>query len=103
MLEYERIFRQACQQSEVAFDADAYHYLLQDKHQREDVPLLACYPRDLIRQVVDLARYESSQPVLSRASLDWAWHNYFAGAGARRAAAEQHKRDKERRDGVAPL
>jgi predicted ATPase with chaperone activity len=101
--EYERIFRQACQQSEVSFDADAYHYLLQDKHQREDVPLLACYPRDLIRQVVDLARYESSQPVLSRASLDWAWHNYFAGAGARRAAAEQHKRDKERRDGVAPL
>jgi predicted ATPase with chaperone activity len=101
--EYERIFRQACLQSEVAFDADAYHYLLQEKHRREDVPLLACYPRDLIRQVLDLSRYESAQPVLSRASLDWAWHNYFAGAGARRAAAEQHKRDKERRDGAAPL
>jgi predicted ATPase with chaperone activity len=101
--EYERIFRQACQQSEVAFDSDAYHYLLQEKHRREDVPLLACYPRDLIRQVLDLSRYESAQPVLSRASLDWAWHNYFAGAGARRVAAEQHKRDKERRDGVAPL
>jgi SpoVK/Ycf46/Vps4 family AAA+-type ATPase len=109
--EYERIFRQVCQQSGLEFDPDAYRYLLQEKHEREQVPLLACYPRDLIRQVLDLARYEATAPVLNRAVLDWAWHNYFAGAGTRRLAAEQHKRntgpsgdaDQERRDGVAPF
>jgi predicted ATPase with chaperone activity len=109
--EYERIFRQVCQQSGVEFDPDAYRYLLQEKHEREQVPLLACYPRDLIRQVLDLARYEATAPVLNRAVLDWAWHNYFAGAGTRRLAAEQHKRhtgpsgdaDQERRDGAAPF
>ena len=109
--EYERIFRQVCHQSDLVFEPDAYHYLLQEKHRREDVPLLACYPRDLIRQVLDLARYETAPAVMSRAALDWAWHNYFAGAGARRVATEQHKRnagltadaDKERRDSGVPF
>jgi len=109
--EYERVFRQVCQQSGLEFDPDAYQYLLQEKHDREAVPLLACYPRDLIRQVLDLARYEAKPPVLNRAALDWAWHNYFAGAATRRTAAEQHKRiagptgeaERERRDSVAPL
>ena len=101
--EYERIFRQVCEQSGLAFESDAYHYLVHEKHRHEDVPLLACYPRDLIRQVLDLARYEATPPVLNRAVLDWAWHNYFAGAGARRLAAEQHKLDKERRDSDAPF
>ncbi len=110
--EYERIFRQVCQQADLDFDPDTYHYLLQEKHRREDVPLLACYPRDLIRQLLDLARYESAPPVMTRAALDWAWHNYFAGAGVRRMAAvqQQHQQqpgagaaDRERRDSGAPF
>jgi hypothetical protein len=35
---------------------------------------------------------------LTQRALDWAWHNYFAGAGARRVAAEQQKKERERRD-----
>ena len=107
--EYERIFRQVCQQAGLNFEPDAYHYLLQEKHRREDVPLLACYPRDLIRQLLDLARYEAAPAVMTRAALDWAWHNYFAGAGVRRMAAAQHHHstggdaDRERRDGGAAL
>lgn len=75
--EYAQLFRQACAQAGVAFDADVFAYLL-DCHQRRDVPLLACYPRDLVRQLRDLARYEDRAPELSRRTLDWAWDNYFA-------------------------
>jgi len=96
--EYELLFRQACSQYGMAFDADAFAYLLTDHHAKEQTPLLACYPRDLIRQVRDLARYENTQPILDQRSLDWAWQNYFAGAGARRVAAEQQKKERERRD-----
>jgi predicted ATPase with chaperone activity len=96
--EYELLFRQACAQYGIAFDAAAFDYLLSGLHARDETPLLACYPRDLIRQVRDLARYESTPPTLSQRSLDWAWQNYFAGAGARRVAAEQQKKERERRD-----
>ncbi len=96
--EYEQLFRQACTQYGMAFDAAAFEYLLREHHAREDTPLLACYPRDLIRQVRDLARYESVEPVVDRRSLDWAWTNYFAGAGARRAAALQQKLERDRRE-----
>ncbi|MYN30464.1 ATP-binding protein [Duganella levis] len=96
--EYELLFRQACTQYGMAFDASAFAYLLSEHHAKDQTPLLACYPRDLIRQVRDLARYENTQPTLDQRSLDWAWQNYFAGAGARRVAADQQKKERERRD-----
>ncbi|MET0319559.1 MAG: ATP-binding protein, partial [Duganella sp.] len=96
--EYEQLFRQACTDYGMAFDAAAFEYLLREHHGRDDTPLLACYPRDLIRQVRDLARYESATPRVDRRSLDWAWTNYFAGAGARRAAALQQKIERDRRE-----
>ncbi len=96
--EYQQLFRQACAHYGIGFDAAAFDYLLSGLHARDETPLLACYPRDLIRQVRDLARYEDTPPVLNQRSLDWAWHNYFAGAGARRVAAEQQKKERERRE-----
>ena len=76
--EYERIFRQACERYGVPYSNDAFQYLLRDKHVSDDKPLLACYPRDLVSQVRDLARYEGKQPELNEQVLDWAWANYFA-------------------------
>lgn len=74
---YARIFRDECERQGVPFSADAFHYLLHEKHGRLAQPLMACYPRDLIAQVCDLARYEGLEPVLSERVLDWAWNNYF--------------------------
>jgi len=81
---YEQVFRQACTACQVQFDAAAFEALLQ-RHARQNTPLLACYPRDLLRQIRDLARYESVAPILSASMLDWAWSNYFA---------DEHKRGK---------
>ncbi|MYM75076.1 ATP-binding protein [Duganella sp. FT134W] len=100
--EYKQLFRQACAQYGIAFDDAAFDYLLTQRHARDDTPLLACYPRDLVRQVRDLARYEGSPPQLNPRAIDWAWNTYFAGAGARRVAAEQQKQARERRDHTIP-
>ena len=62
----------------MAFDAAAFDYLLRSATPGR-APLLACYPRDLLRQVRDLARYEGTAPRLDAPALDWAWNNYFAG------------------------
>ena len=74
--DYETLLRQACIDAGVAFDAGAFAYLL-SLHRRHRVPLLACHPRDLVRQLRDLARYEERPPRLSEQALDWAWDNYF--------------------------
>jgi len=76
--EYERVFRQTCERYGVPYSDQAFQYLLHEKHAKEDRPLLACYPRDLISQVKDLARYEGLEPELNEQVLDWAWKNYFA-------------------------
>ena len=90
--EYARLFRQACESVSVAFDAASFDYLLAC-HRERGVPLLACYPRDLMRQLRDLARYEDRAPELSRRTLDWAWDNYFA-AGAPGRPASQERRER---------
>lgn len=90
--EYAALFRQACAKVGVAFDAEAFDYLLA-RHDERKVPLLACYPRDLMRQLRDLARYEERRPELSRRTIDWAWDNYFA-AGAAGRPLETERRER---------
>jgi predicted ATPase with chaperone activity len=90
--EYERLFHQACSEIGVPFDAAMFDYLL-ERHRRSEVALLACHPRDLLRQLRDLARYEETAPLLNPDTLDWAWDNYFA-AGALGHAAELERRER---------
>ena len=90
--EYAQLFEQACQGIGIALQAGMFEYLLQ-LHERHGVPLLACYPRDLVRQLRDLARFEEHAPTLNRKTLDWAWENYFA-AGAPGRPAEPERRER---------
>lgn len=92
--EYERVFRQTCANYGVAFDLDAFQYLLYQKHYHCKVALLACYPRDLIRQLRDLARYEGTEVELNPTVLEWAWNNYFAGADQRQANEEKNAAER---------
>lgn len=78
--QYEQIFKDMCKQCGIAYDNDAFHYLLREHHYKESRPLLACYPRDILVQLRDLALYENRTPVLGEKVLDWAWNNYFVGA-----------------------
>ena len=94
--EYEQVFAQTCARYGVAFDAQAFRYLLHQLHYRCNVALLACYPRDLIRQVRDLARYEGTAMVLNDTVLEWAWNNYIAGASQR--SGSDNKTAQERRE-----
>ena len=78
--DYRSIFVRACEEHGIEWNSDAFEYLLHDHHYREDRPLLACYPRDLLSQVRDKGAYEGEKPVLTPEALRWAWNNYFTGA-----------------------
>lgn len=75
--DYTAIFKQVCNEFGIPFSEDGLHYLLHQHHYREGRPLLACTPRDILRQVLDVAKYDGKRPELNEEMLDWAWHNYF--------------------------
>lgn len=78
--QYQRIFSQVCTQLGITYSSEAFRYLLHEHHYKEARPLLACYPRDILMQVRDQARYGGGAPALNEKVLDWAWNNYFIGA-----------------------
>jgi hypothetical protein len=76
--EYRRIFMEVCEKLSIPFGEDGYRYLLKQHHERTAKPLLACFPRDILCQLRDIARFNNVAPELSPELLDWAWQNYFA-------------------------
>lgn len=75
---YREIFVRACADHGVAYDDAAFQTLVRDYHEATGRLMLACYPRDLVGQIADLARYRNEPARLTPDALHWAWHNYFA-------------------------
>jgi hypothetical protein len=75
--DYRAISRQVCDELHIPYSEKGLEYLLSEHHYKENKPLLACIPRDILGQVRDIARYEGVQPELTEELLDWAWNNYF--------------------------
>ncbi|MES2129175.1 MAG: ATP-binding protein [Pseudomonadota bacterium] len=78
--QYRQLFQGVCARYDMAYDEECFRYLLDEHHAKEDRPLLACYPRDILNQLRDQARYYVRAPELNKGGLSWAWQNYFAGA-----------------------
>ncbi len=63
--EYRAIFRQVCDELRIAHVETVFDHL-RSRHQREQRPLLACYPKDLLDQIRDFAHYEGGEPRLEQ-------------------------------------
>lgn len=75
---YRSIFIGASERAGVPFDEDAFQALLRDGHARDQRPLLACIPFDIVSKVRDRAAYLGTTPRMTPESLVWAWQCYFA-------------------------
>jgi len=75
--QYRQIFTAVCTEFGIAYDQASFDFLVNALHAHEKRPLLACYPRDLLAQVRDLAHYHRKAPALDQETLLWAWNNYF--------------------------
>jgi energy-coupling factor transporter ATP-binding protein EcfA2 len=85
---YRTLLRQQCLSMGVAYDEAALRYLLDELHAGSGLPLLACYPREILGRIVDFAGFLGEPPQMSLATLDQAGISMFAGATPRRAAAD---------------
>jgi MoxR-like ATPase len=75
--QYEIIFKRVCEKNSVVFNADAFHFLMDDCYGKNSVKLNACHPRDIIDHIVDIAHYYRRPPELTRENISAAWQNYF--------------------------
>lgn len=75
--EYREIFKRICAHKGVPYDDKALAYLLQEHYIKPKVPLRACHPRDIIDQLIDIARYQNRPPILAKDLIDKACEAYF--------------------------
>jgi hypothetical protein len=75
--QYVHIFTMECQRQGVPFDEHGLAYLMRENYMRTGRPLRAVQPRDLLRQLVGLARYQTMPPQLIPHLIDQATNTYF--------------------------
>ncbi len=75
--EYREIFKRICARKGVPYDDRALAYLLQEHYIEPKVPLRACHPRDIIDQLIDIARYQNRPLALTKDLIDKACEAYF--------------------------
>jgi MoxR-like ATPase len=75
--EYREIFRRVAQTKGVQYSDQGLAYLLQEWYIKRQRKLRASHPRDLCDQILDIARYLSTDPVMTREMIDRAAQSYF--------------------------
>ncbi|HEY73482.1 MAG: AAA family ATPase [Anaerolineaceae bacterium 4572_32.2] len=75
--EYREIFRRMCQIRNVPYDDRGLAYLIQEHYLKSNRSKRACHPRDLIDQLIDIARYLNVPVKLNKDLIDRACEAYF--------------------------
>lgn len=75
--DYREIFKRVSQQKGIPYNDQGLAYLLQEYYIKRDRKLRASHPRDLCDQVIDIARYQSSEPTMTKEMIDRAAQAYF--------------------------
>jgi hypothetical protein len=71
------IFVGQCKMMNIPFEQSAFNYLVKKHYIEVKRPFRASHPRDLLRQLVGIARYRNIQPEMTPQLLDAACSTYF--------------------------
>jgi predicted ATPase with chaperone activity len=75
--EYREIFKKVAAGKGVLFNDEGLAYLLQEWYIKPERKLRASHPRDICDQILDIARYLSVEPTMSKDLIDRAASSYF--------------------------
>ncbi len=75
--EFVEIFKRVCEMKRVAYDENGLKYLIQEHYLKKERAFRSVHPRDILDQLLDIARYLNRQPKLDRDLLDMACDSYF--------------------------
>ena len=71
------IFRRQCESLGVEFDPHGLLYLLREHYDKPQREFRSCHPRDILRTIVGISRFEGTPPVLTPEIIDHACDTYF--------------------------
>ncbi len=75
--QFREIFKRMCQVKRVPYDEKALAYLIQEWYLKYNRPLRSVHPRDILDQLLDIARYLNRPPQLTKDLIDKAADAYF--------------------------
>jgi hypothetical protein len=75
-----KIFRNACVEYDVPYDDEGFRYLVDEHYVKAGRPFRGVHPRDLLDQLVALARYTEVPPRMTKHLLDSVVRTYFIAA-----------------------
>jgi len=75
---YYQILQRECAARNMELPPEAFVYLMQTHYIGANRNLRSCHPRDLLDQIMDIATYLGTRPVLSKQLIDAACESYFA-------------------------
>ncbi len=78
--QFHKIFQNVCGEFKIQYDGTVVDHAIQMITDERHQSLRPCLPRDLVQQIVWMAKYLSTPPVLDDASLTQACENYFVEA-----------------------
>jgi hypothetical protein len=74
---FKEIFRRECLRYGVPFDETGFEYLVREHYEKTGRPFRGVHPRDLLDQLVSLARYTEALPRLNPDLIDSVIGTYF--------------------------
>jgi len=75
--DYREIFKRVALQKGIPYNDQGLAYLLQEYYIKRNRKMRASHPRDLCDQILDIARYQSTEPTMSKEMIDRASQAYF--------------------------
>jgi hypothetical protein len=75
--QFRHIFIGECQRHGVPFDENGLAYLVNEHYRKAQRPFRGVHPRDIMRQLIGLARYQTMPPQLIPMLIDQAASTYF--------------------------
>jgi len=75
--EYRELFMRTCQEHRIPYNEQGLVYLIREYYQKRKIELRACHPRDILDQIIDIARYAGIRPQMTKELLDQACESYF--------------------------
>ena len=75
--EFREIFKRTCAQRSIDYNESALGYIYNEYYVKLGLQLRSCHPRDLLDQLMDIARYLRVKPMLAKELIDLACKSYF--------------------------
>lgn len=75
--QFREIFRMTCEAKRIPYEEKGLAYLLQEWYLKHNRPVRAVHPRDILDQLLDIARYLNRPPQLTKDLIDRAADAYF--------------------------